>query len=64
MEPRDLVNVTEAVRLTGLEKATLYRLARQGRVRAFRVLNRALRFERGDLVALASEKAAPEVAVR
>jgi hypothetical protein len=40
MEPRDLVNVTEAVRLTGLEKATLYRLARQGRVRAFRVLNR------------------------
>jgi excisionase family DNA binding protein len=56
MEPRELLNVNEAARLTGLEKQTLYRLARQGRVRSFKVLGRALRFDRGDLVALATER--------
>ena len=30
MEDRDLVDVNDAARLTGLDKATLYKLARQG----------------------------------
>jgi len=56
MEARNLVDVNEATRLTGLDKATIYRLARQGRLRSFSVLNRALRFDREDLLALVQEK--------
>lgn len=56
MEKRDLVDVTEAARLTGLDKATLYRLARQRRLRSFRVLGRALRFDRKDLSRLVEEQ--------
>lgn len=56
MEDRDLVDVREATRLTGLDKATLYRLARKGTLRSFRVLGRALRFDREDVTALAVEK--------
>ena len=63
MEQRDLVDVTEATRLTGLDKATLYRLAREGRLRSFRVLGRALRFERRDLLELVEERPATEDSV-
>ena len=56
MEDRDLVDVNDAARLTGLDKATLYKLARQGRLRSFKVLGTALRFERADLAALVEEK--------
>jgi len=56
MNTRDLIDVNEAVRLTGLEKATLYKLARQGRLRSFKVLGRALRFERLEVVALVQER--------
>ena len=52
---RHLVDVAEAQRLTGLAKATLYKLARQGRIRSFRVLGRARRFEQADLLALAEQ---------
>jgi excisionase family DNA binding protein len=48
----DLVTINDATRITGLEKATLYKLARTGRVRSFRVIGTALRFERADLEAL------------
>ena len=61
MKTRDLVDVREAVRLTGLNSATIYRLARrQGQLRSFRVLGRALRFERSDLETLVSERSSPE----
>ena len=53
---RHLVDIGAAERLTGLAKATLYKLARQGRLRSFRVLGRALRFERADLLALVEER--------
>ena len=52
---RHLVDISEAERLTGLAKATLYKLSRQGRVRSFRVLGRALRFDRADVMALVEE---------
>ena len=58
MDTRDLININEATRLTGLDKATLYRLAREGRLRSFRVLGRALRFDRRDLLGLVEERPA------
>ena len=48
MASRDLVDVGEASRLNGLARPTLYRLARQGQLRSFRVLRRGLRFERAE----------------
>jgi excisionase family DNA binding protein len=51
-QPEHLVSIQEAARITGLDKGTLYRLARQQKIRAFRVLGRSLRFERGDLLRL------------
>ncbi len=56
---RHLVDIVAAERLTGLARATLYTLARQGRLRSFRVLGRALRFEQADLLALVEERRAP-----
>jgi len=56
MKNRDLVDVREAGRLSGLNPSTIYRIAREGRLRSFRVLGRALRFERSDLLALARER--------
>ena len=58
MDTQDLVNVNEGSRLTGLDKATLYRLARQGRIRSFKVLGTALRFDRTDLLKLVEERPA------
>ena len=52
MHDHDLVDVAEASRLTGLDKTTLYRLARERRVRSFKVLGTAVRFERTDLLNL------------
>ena len=49
---RDLVDVREAARLSGLDKGTIYRLARHGKLRSFRVLGRAVRFDRADLLTL------------
>jgi excisionase family DNA binding protein len=46
------VAIGEAVRLTGLNPQTIYRLAREGRVGSFRVLNRSVRFDRSDLLKL------------
>ena len=58
MDTRDrtLVDATEASRLTGLAKTTLYRLARQGHLRSFKVLRRALRFNRADLMRMVEER--------
>ena len=50
MRTTDLVDVREAQRLTGLDKMTLYRLARKGRLRKFKVLGRSIRFERADVL--------------
>lgn len=50
--PTDLVGIADAVRLTGLDKTTLYRLARTGRLRSFKVLGTALRFDRTDVLRL------------
>ncbi len=58
MHDHDLVDVTEASRLTGLDKTTLYRLARERRVRSFKVLGTALRFDRADLLKLVEERPA------
>ena len=59
MQPeRHLVDITEAARLTGLAKATLYRLARDGDIRSFRVLGNTLRFNRVDLDRLVVERPA------
>jgi excisionase family DNA binding protein len=52
---RDFVDAGEASRLVGLDRSTLYRLARDGRVRSFRILDR-VRFERSDLLALIKER--------
>jgi hypothetical protein len=52
-----LVDINEAVRITGLARATLYRLSRQRKIRTFKALS-ALRFEVHDLEALVSERAA------
>ena len=38
MQDHDLVDVGNASRLTGLDKTTLYRLARERRIRSFKVL--------------------------
>ena len=57
---RDLIDARAAERVTGLDRATIYRLARQGKLRSFRVLGRALRFERSDLEAVVSERPSPE----
>ncbi len=56
MAERELVDVREATRLTGLDKATLYRLARRGQLRSYRVLGTALRFQRTDIEALITER--------
>jgi excisionase family DNA binding protein len=55
VENDELVDVNEGSRITGLQKPTLYRLARDGRMRTWRVLARSLRFARADLLALAVE---------
>lgn len=64
MDNRDLVGINDAQRLTGLDKDTIYRLARQGRVRSFRVLGRALRFDRAELLSLVEEHRVPEHGLR
>lgn len=52
----DLVDISEASRITGLKVPTLYKVARQGKIRSFKVLT-TLRFRRGDLTALIRERA-------
>jgi hypothetical protein len=59
VQPQELIDIHEAERITGLDKSTLYKLARQGRVRSFKVLN-SLRFERADLLVLITERPAPK----
>ena len=51
----ELVDAAEGERVTGLDRSTLYRLARTGRVRSYKVLT-ALRFNRADLLALVEER--------
>lgn len=58
MKSHHLVDVNEAMRLTGLQQHTLYKLARQRRLRTFRVLGRAIRFDRDDLLGLVREQPA------
>lgn len=59
MRHTELVDVNEAARVTGLNPQTIYRLARQGRIRSFKVLRHRIRFERTDLAALIEESPAP-----
>ena len=56
MKTGELVDVREATRLTGLNPATIYRLAREGRLKSFRVLSRGLRFDRHSVLALIKKK--------
>lgn len=56
MHDRELIDVGEASRLTGLDKTTLYKLARERRLRSFKVLGTALRFDRSDLLKLVQER--------
>ena len=55
MEHQTLIDANEASRLCGLSKATIYKLVHQGRLRGFRVLNRTLRFDPVDIMALVRE---------
>jgi helix-turn-helix protein len=55
MAERELVDVYEGARATGLAPTTLYKLARQRRIRSFKVLT-TLRFDRSDLLALVKER--------
>jgi excisionase family DNA binding protein len=59
---RDLLDINEAARLSGLDKGTLYKLARNGRLRSFKVLGTTLRFDRADVLALIEERPARQVA--
>jgi len=52
----DLVDINEAARVTGLNPQTIYRLARERRIRSFKVLRNRVRFDRDDLAALVEEK--------
>lgn len=54
MHGSELVDVNEGARLTGLRPQTLYRLARRGQLRAFRILRRTVRFDRSELLKLAN----------
>ncbi len=56
MAARELVDINEAGRITGLQKQTLYRLVHDGRLRSFRVLNRSIRFDVDDLLELVEER--------
>ena len=55
MADSELVDVYEGARATGLAPTTLYKLARQRRIRSFKVLS-TLRFDRSDLLALVKER--------
>ncbi len=55
MDGRELVDITEAERITTLDRSTIYRLSRSGQLRSFRVLN-TLRFDRRDLMGLVTER--------
>jgi excisionase family DNA binding protein len=55
MDSRNLIDVTEAQRLCGLDKSTIYRLIRKGHLRSFSVLS-AVRLDRDDVLALATER--------
>ncbi len=58
MKEQELIDVAEAARLTGLDKDTIYKLARQGRIRSFKVMGSALRFDRGEVLKLIQERTA------
>jgi excisionase family DNA binding protein len=60
MDERHLIDVNEASRLTGLDKDTIYKLARQGRLRSFKILGTARRFDREDILALIQEESGAE----
>ena len=62
--PRDLIGIVDAVRLTGLDKHTIYRLARCGRLRSYRVLGRALRFSLTDVQSLVKVRPVANPGVR
>lgn len=59
MDHTDLVDVNEAARLTGLNPQTIYRLARDGRIRSFKLLRRTVRFARQELLSLVAERQEP-----
>ena len=52
MADRELIDIREAERLTGLKRNTLYKMAHAGRLRSFRVLGRSVRFDLDDVLAL------------
>jgi hypothetical protein len=54
---RKLMDVAEAPRFVSLDRSTLYRLAREERVRSLCILN-PVRIERGDLLSMIEEKRA------
>ena len=56
MKTGELVDVREATRLTGLSAPTIYRLARQGRLKSVRVLSRGRRFDLESVLALVQEQ--------
>ena len=56
VENRDLVDISEGERITGLAKATLYKLARHSEIRSYVVNGRAVRFDRADLERLVVER--------
>ena len=56
LNDRRLIDANEASRVCGLSKATIYKLVQQGRLSAFKVLTRTLRFDTDDIRALLRRK--------
>jgi excisionase family DNA binding protein len=61
LNDRRLIDANEASRVCGLSKATLYKLVHQGRLTAFKVLNRTVRFDSDDIRGLIQKKPATVV---
>jgi excisionase family DNA binding protein len=55
MSGQHLIHISEAQRLSGLDKSTLYKLIRKGQLRSFQVLS-GIRLDRKDVEALITER--------
>jgi excisionase family DNA binding protein len=56
MDLEDLIDAREVSRLTALERQTIYKLVAKGRLKAYRVLRRSLRFSKRDVESLIRER--------
>jgi excisionase family DNA binding protein len=57
IEP-DLIDIAEVRRLLGFQSSSIYKLVRTGRLAAYRIAGRAIRFHRPDVLALIERRPA------